>query len=143
MGTEAAAILTDLIEGRENAAAAVFDPWRLPPAAAATGWLKHNAASGLHFFADRLRRGTEVADLLPGEGRVVADGIGQKAVHRDEDGALHAVAARCTHLGCIVGWNEAERTWDCPCHGSRFGALGEVLNGPATAPLESRKPPLG
>ena len=103
--------------------------------------LKHNADSGLHFFADRAKRGGDVADLAPGEGRVIGDGLRQKAVHRDEDGVLHAVSARCTHLGCIVDWNGAERTWDCPCHGSRFGALGEVLNGPATGNLKPEEPP--
>ncbi len=69
---------------------------------------------------------------------MIGSGLGQKAVHRDYHGVLHAVSARCTHLGCIVDWNAPEQTWDCPCHGSRFGARGEVLNGPATAPLEKR-----
>jgi Rieske Fe-S protein len=100
--------------------------------------MKHNADSGLHFFADRARRTGSADDLAPGEGSVVADGLGQKAVYRDDDGVLHAVSARCTHLGCIVRWNGAERTWDCPCHGSRFEATGEVANGPATKPLEPR-----
>jgi Rieske Fe-S protein len=60
------------------------------------------------------------------------------AVHRDEQGAAHAVSAVCTHLGCIVAWNDAERTWDCPCHGSRFEIDGTVLQGPAVAELEAR-----
>ena len=72
---------------------------------------------------------------------MIGDGLGQKAVHRDLDGRLHAVSARCTHLGCIVRWNEAEETWDCPCHGSRFEADGALANGPATAPLKPEKPP--
>ena len=60
------------------------------------------------------------------------------AVHRDDDGALHAVSAVCTHMGCLVQFNGAERTWDCPCHGSRFGVDGEVVHGPAKRPLEAR-----
>jgi glycine/D-amino acid oxidase-like deaminating enzyme/nitrite reductase/ring-hydroxylating ferredoxin subunit len=141
MGTAAARILADAALGREHQWAAAFDPRRLPRPRSAPALLKHNAEAGFHFFADRARRGTGVAELAPGEGRVIGDGLGQKAVHRGDDGRLHAVSARCTHLGCIVGWNSAERTWDCPCHGSRFDALGEVLNGPATGRLRTEDPP--
>ncbi|WP_053712916.1 Rieske 2Fe-2S domain-containing protein [Streptomyces sp. XY413] len=62
------------------------------------------------------------------------------AVHRDDRGKLYAVSAVCTHLGCLVAFNNAERTWECPCHGSRFGIDGEVLQGPALTPLEPRDP---
>jgi Rieske Fe-S protein len=81
-----------------------------------------------------VKRG-EVEEIGPGEGRIVGAGLGQRAVYRDDDGALHELSARCTHLGCIVNWNTAERTWDCPCHGSRFAANGEVIEGPAVRPL--------
>jgi glycine/D-amino acid oxidase-like deaminating enzyme/nitrite reductase/ring-hydroxylating ferredoxin subunit len=138
MGTAAGRMLADRVGGRDNAWAARFDPWRLPPAKAVKELVRHNADSGLHFFADRLHRGGSAAELRPGEGRVLGSGLGQKAVHRDDDGVLHAVSARCTHLGCIVKWNGGARTWDCPCHGSRFGPDGAVLNGPATQPLEPR-----
>jgi glycine/D-amino acid oxidase-like deaminating enzyme/nitrite reductase/ring-hydroxylating ferredoxin subunit len=141
MGAAGGRVLADRVAGRANPWASIFDPWRTPPPRAAKVWLEHNADSGLHFFADRLKRGGSPGDLQPGEGRIVGSGLGQKAVHRDYEGNLHAVAARCTHLGCIVNWNEPEQTWDCPCHGSRFGALGEVLNGPATSPLEPRDAP--
>ncbi|MGN4159672.1 Rieske 2Fe-2S domain-containing protein, partial [Streptomyces sp. NEAU-PBA10] len=60
----------------------------------------------------------------------------RRAVHRAEDGTVRAVSARCTHLGCLVSFNQAETTWECPCHGSRFGTDGAVLQGPATRPLE-------
>jgi glycine/D-amino acid oxidase-like deaminating enzyme/nitrite reductase/ring-hydroxylating ferredoxin subunit len=141
MGVGAGRILADRIAGRDNEWASTFDPWRLPPLGSVKEWATHNADSGLHFFADRLKRAGSASDLKPGEGRIVGSGLGQAAVHRDYEGTLHAVSARCTHLGCIVQWNRAEQTWDCPCHGSRFGALGEVLNGPATAALEAREPP--
>jgi Rieske Fe-S protein len=75
----------------------------------------------------------------PGEARVVQDGLGKKGVYRHEDGTLHAVSLRCTHLGCLVRFNAAERSWDCPCHGSRFGVDGSVLEGPAVRPLDRRE----
>ena len=138
-GAESGRILADIVAGRPNEGAETFDPRRLPPLSSATQLMKHGADTGLHFFADRARRGGSAEDLAPGDGGIFGDGLGQKAVHRDDDGVLHAVSARCTHLGCIVRWNAAERTWDCPCHGSRFEATGEVANGPATNRLEPRE----
>jgi glycine/D-amino acid oxidase-like deaminating enzyme/nitrite reductase/ring-hydroxylating ferredoxin subunit len=133
-------VLADRIGGRENAAASRFDPWRLPSPRAVPKLIEHNAKSGLHFLADRLPSRRSGSELEPGEGAVIGSGLAKKAVHRDREGALHAVSARCTHLGCIVEWNAPEATWDCPCHGSRFGATGEVLEGPATAPLRAESP---
>ena len=141
MGTAAGVILADRALGRDNEWAQTFDPWRLPPISAAPTLVRHNAEAGVHLLGDRLKRGHGVEDLEPGEGRVVGDGLKQTAVHRDADGVLHAVSARCTHLGCIVNWNAAASTWDCPCHGSRFSPLGEVLNGPATGNLDREDPP--
>jgi Rieske Fe-S protein len=89
----------------------------------------------LHFFGDRVVKRGSVDEIAPGEGRIVGDGLGQRAAYRDDDGTLHELSARCTHLGCIVNWNSAESTWDCPCHGSRFAATGEVIEGPAVSPL--------
>ena len=143
LGAASAAILADTVSGRENPWGKTFDAWRRPPVRSLPKAMLHNAENGIAFFGDRLRRGREVDDLAPGEGRVVGSGLGQTAVHRGDDGALHAVSARCTHLGCIVRWNAGERTWDCPCHGSRFEPDGTVLAGPATRPLERREPPAG
>ena len=70
-----------------------------------------------------------------GEGRVVEIGGEKAAVYRDESGAVHAVSPVCTHALCIVHWNGAEKSWDCPCHGSRFGIDGDVLEGPAVKAL--------
>lgn len=134
MGTAAAMILADNVLGVENPWARTFDPRRLPGPSAWGELAKANAGTGVHFFGDRLRRRGR-PDLAPGEGAVVDEGIGKRAHYRDADGALHELSARCTHLGCIVSWNSGDRTWDCPCHGSRFAATGEVIEGPATKPL--------
>jgi Rieske Fe-S protein len=80
-------------------------------------------------------------DAIPrGEARVLRDGLGKTGAYRDDDGQLHGVSLRCTHLGCLLRFNGAERSWDCPCHGSRFDVDGAVLEGPAVHPLESRTP---
>src|SRR5215213_2144402 len=73
-----------------------------------------------------------------GAGAIIRRRGQRYAVHRDESGGLHSVSAICTHLGCTVLFNDAEHTWDCPCHGSRFTADGNVIHGPATTPLERR-----
>jgi nucleotide-binding universal stress UspA family protein/nitrite reductase/ring-hydroxylating ferredoxin subunit len=76
-----------------------------------------------------------LSEILPGEGGIVATGDHKVAVYRDPNGTVTALSATCTHMGCIVKWNAAEQTWDCPCHGSRFAPTGEVVNGPAERPL--------
>ena len=138
MGTAAGGTLADRTLGRETPAAEHFAPERLHPVAGTPSFVKQNADDGFRFFVDRLRKRGGSSALRPGEGRVVGSGLGQRAVYRDQDGELHSLSARCTHLGCIVGFNTAERTWDCPCHGSRFGLDGEVIEGPAVNPLEPK-----
>ena len=133
-GTAAAMMLTDMIGGAPSAWLPAFDSRRVTPRQSAPKFLKENATVGALFFGDRLRRGSADA-IPPGEGRIVRHGLGQAAVYRDENGSVHALSARCTHLGCIVKWNGVERTWDCPCHGSRFDTSGEVVQGPAVNPL--------
>ncbi len=137
MGTAAGAILADLALERENPWADSFPTIRFDPRRGGIAALRENADDGFRFFAGRLRgRRRSAADLAPGEGAVVGAGLTQRAAYRDEAGELHLLSARCTHLGCIVKFNAAERTWDCPCHGSRFGALdGEPIEGPAVRPL--------
>jgi Rieske Fe-S protein len=78
---------------------------------------------------------SSVEQIAPGQGAVVRRGLKKIAVYRDEQGDAHECSAVCPHLGCIVHWNGLEKTWDCPCHGSRFDAHGEVVNGPANGPL--------
>lgn len=138
MGTSAAAILGDLVAGRHNRWADTFNPMRVRPKAGVMSFVRENANVARHFFSDRIAHRGSSEDLQPGEGRVVGSGLGQRAVYRDKSGEVHSLSARCTHLGCIVNFNRPERTWDCPCHGSRFAATGEVIEGPATSPLERR-----
>jgi Rieske Fe-S protein len=138
MGTAAGELLAALVDGREHPWAELFDTLRLRPRASATGFVKENLNVALRFFGDRVLKRAGIGSIPPGEGRIVGSGLGQRAVYRAEDGTLHSLSARCTHLGCIVSWNSGEKTWDCPCHGSRFGARGEVIMGPAVSPLEPR-----
>lgn len=141
-GTLAAMVLSDLIAGREHPAADLLDPNRVS-VRSAPQVAQLNALTGLRFFGDRLTRAEASSsdDVPAGEARVVRSGLGKVGVFRDDDGELHAVSLRCTHLGCLTRWNDAERSWDCPCHGSRFDPDGRVLAGPAVDPLERREPP--
>jgi glycine/D-amino acid oxidase-like deaminating enzyme/nitrite reductase/ring-hydroxylating ferredoxin subunit len=134
-GTAAAIMLSDLGLGRPSPWIEVFDSTRIKPFASAREFLEENANVAARFFGDRLTGRLSGSDPAPGEGKVKRLGLWQVAVYRDESGQLHSVLARCTHLGCIVRWNGAERTWDCPCHGSRFGHDGKVVHGPAVEPL--------
>ena len=139
-GTAAAMILADTILGRENPWAELFDSNRFTPRASAARFVEENAVAGVRFAADRVtKRGTrEIEELAPGEGDIVRLRGEKVAGHRRDDGTLVAVSPTCTHLGCQVNWNRAERSWDCPCHGSRFSPDGDVLHGPAVHRLERR-----
>ncbi len=109
------------------------------------GAVKGLFAQGLNYtrrvIGDRLAKAdpTPVSRLAPAEGKVLEVDGEKTAVYRDEDGALHAVSPVCTHMGCLVDFNGRDRTWDCACHGSRFGVDGDVLHGPAKRPLETRQ----
>ncbi|MDQ1015469.1 FAD-dependent oxidoreductase [Streptomyces afghaniensis] len=139
-GIMAGSLLAARITGEEREWSGLYDPRRLKPAVReAPAFLKTQAKVAGHFVGDRLRPSPPVESLPPGEGAVVrADGHHRLAVYRDDDGNLHSVSARCTHLGCLVAFNSAERAWECPCHGSRFDTDGKVIQGPATKPLEQR-----
>ena len=138
-GTVAAVLLRDLIGGTANEWAALYDPSRRDISHGLKPFVRENVKVAAHWLGDRLMGATDVDRLGPGEaGIVLQDGGEHVAVYRDDEGVMHAVSASCTHLGCLVGWNEAERTWDCPCHGSRFGIDGEVIAAPAVHPLPSR-----
>ena len=136
-GTMAGMLLADLVQGRENPWAEVYDPSRKDLRASASKLVKENVEVAKELVKGQFR--TEIDspdDLAPGEAGIYRSGIGLGAAYRDESGTVHCVSARCTHLGCTVRFNDAEKSWDCPCHGSRFGIDGRVLHGPAVEPLK-------
>jgi Rieske Fe-S protein len=105
--------------------------------------LKLQAKVAGHLVGDRVRRShvDSVADVEAGTGAVLRVAGERCAVYRDDAGNVHAVSARCTHLGCIVSFNDAETAWECPCHGSRFAVDGSVIQGPAIHPLAPQQLP--
>jgi Rieske Fe-S protein len=134
-GTIAGMVLTDLVQGRENAWAALYDPARKPHGV--VQYLKENLDVVRKELGDRFERGDVASrdEIVGGRGAIVRDGVHLVACWRDENGALHERSATCPHLGCVVAWNDVEKTWDCPCHGSRFSCRGKVINGPANRDL--------
>src|SRR5215207_1322316 len=132
-----AMLISDAIAGRKNPYASTFDSTRLLPSVTRQ-LLTNSTHVAVRWMGDRVKafaRGSGTNELQVGEGRIERDGSAIVAVARDQEGTLHRVRATCTHMGCIVGFNDAEQTWDCPCHGSRFRLDGSVLDGPATTPL--------
>lgn len=135
-GTIAGMLITDLILGRDNRWEKLYDPSR-KSLRAAPEFLKENLNVAAQ-YRDLVRRG-EVASadaIAPDSGALIRDGARLLAVYRDADGGLHTRSALCTHLYCVVDWNDTEKTWDCPCHGSRFDRYGKVVNGPAIEDLK-------
>jgi glycine/D-amino acid oxidase-like deaminating enzyme/nitrite reductase/ring-hydroxylating ferredoxin subunit len=139
-GTFAGRLLADLIGDRDNDWAPTFNPNRVSPRSAHEV-AKLGAKFSFDFVADRVKpaEAGEAEQVPPGEARVVRDGVGKIGAYRDAEGGLHAVSLRCTHLGCLLRFNAAETSWDCPCHGSRFSVDGAVLEGPAVSPLDPRE----
>ena len=121
-GAAAGMMIADLIRGRASPWQKLYDPARPYP----KDFHKNGDSQSIVAGAD---------DIPPGEGGVIVRGEEKIAAWRDESGGLHAVSATCTHKGCTVTWNNADRTWDCPCHGSIFAADGSVIHGPARKPL--------
>lgn len=137
-GTIAGMLLTDLILGRANRWEKFYDPARKPVSGMAwRNFVAENANVGKEYVQDWLSGSDspDVSLLSRDEGTVVRRGLSKVAVYRDPNGALHECSAVCPHLGCIVHWNNFEKVWDCPCHGSRFDADGKVIHGPAISDL--------
>lgn len=134
-GTIAGILITDLILERHNPWQALYDPAR--KTLRATGEFLKETANVAAQYAQWVTPGDVdgVEEIAKDSGSVVRRGASKVAVYRDATGALHERSAACPHLGCIVAWNSAEKTWDCPCHGSRFDKFGGVINGPANTGL--------
>ncbi|MDF2097331.1 FAD-dependent oxidoreductase [Aquibaculum arenosum] len=139
-GALAGEVLAAAILGSDHPAAPLYDAARLKPLAGGARFLKENTKAGLHMAGDRLfgRKTHRLSAIPPGEGGIIKQGSELLAVRREPSGKLQALSAICTHLGCVVDWNAIDRTWDCPCHGSRFDEDGAVIAGPATSRLEPR-----
>lgn len=140
-GVVAGRLLADLITDTPNEWAELYDPNRIN-VKSLPSFAKKGGHDANRLVGDRLKAGldrAETSELGAGAGAVFDVDGDKVGVYRDDDGTVHGVSATCTHLGCIVAWNDAERSWDCPCHGSRFSATGEVLQGPAATPLEPRE----
>jgi Rieske Fe-S protein len=135
-GTIAGALITDLIMGRDNEWATLYEPTR-KTLRALPEFAKENI-NVAEQFTDWVTPGeVDSADeIAPGEGAIVRRGLTKVAVYKDKNGTAHERSAVCRHLGCIVAWNSLEKTWDCPCHGSRYDANGKVIMGPANSDLE-------
>lgn len=139
-GYIAAEVLAHKILGKEHPCRDLYDATRVKPIAGGLTFVSENVKTAAHLVGDRYFGGKTVKleTIAAGEGGIVSHEGELLAVRRGKDGHLVARSANCTHLGCIVDWNPVDRTWDCPCHGSRFDEDGEVLSGPATARLEAK-----
>ncbi|HEY0005392.1 MAG TPA: FAD-dependent oxidoreductase [Pyrinomonadaceae bacterium] len=137
----AAILLTDMILARENPWGELFDPSRFKPVTSAKDFIKENLNVAKEFMADRIKTPEldETVALATGAGEVVEWKGERVALYKDDDGHLFACSAVCTHMGCLVHWNGAERSWDCPCHGSRFNYDGQVIQGPANKDLKPKQ----
>ena len=137
-GTLAGFVLADLLRDIENPWQELLDATRIKPLAGAKAFLTENVAFPQHYLLDRLKAAKPeegLTALSPGQGDVFRIRGERMAVYKDPSGQLSACSAVCPHLGCLVHWNPSERSWDCPCHGSRFEPHGAVLNGPALTAL--------
>jgi glycine/D-amino acid oxidase-like deaminating enzyme/nitrite reductase/ring-hydroxylating ferredoxin subunit len=135
-GTAAAIMIADLVTGVENPWLDLFDARRIKPVAGGAEFMKGNAGVAGELVGGYFSsKPSSFEALAPGQADVLKVDGKNVAAYRDGEGRLHAVSAVCTHMGCLVGWNETDRSWDCPCHGSRFEYSGEIIHGPAVKPL--------
>jgi len=133
--TAAALLIRDLIVDGASPWEELYRPARFTPAASAKTFAVQNLEVAAQFVTGKLLLDTAAADVAPGEGKAVVIDGQRVGAYRDEAGRLHLVDSTCTHLGCELKWNAAEKTWDCPCHGSRFTCDGKIVEGPALRPL--------
>jgi glycine/D-amino acid oxidase-like deaminating enzyme/nitrite reductase/ring-hydroxylating ferredoxin subunit len=141
-GTVAARLLADLITGRDNPYAELYAARRITPVKSAPRFIEENVLVLKSFMQDYVteRPHGRLDAVQPGSGAIVEHDGERVAAYRASDGSVTMISPVCTHLKCLVHWNSAETSWDCPCHGSRFGTDGRVLEGPALAPLAEVQP---
>ena len=140
-GTIAGMLISDLIQERDNEWKKIYDPSR--KTLKSVGEFARENLNVAAQYVDYVTGG-EVKDenqIERGSGSIIRRGLEKIAVYKDDAGECHELSAICPHLGCIVDWNDTEKTWDCPCHGSRFSAFGKVVNGPANTDLEPAEDP--
>lgn len=136
--TISAFIIPDLVDGKETDLTKLLSPGRVKPAASASSVVQEGITSAAHLVKDKITAlaADKADEVKKGEGKIIRMDGESFAAYRDDKGKLHLLKPTCPHMGCNVLWNNAEKSWDCPCHGSRFGIEGELLNGPAMHPLE-------
>jgi glycine/D-amino acid oxidase-like deaminating enzyme/nitrite reductase/ring-hydroxylating ferredoxin subunit len=137
LGTVAGVMISDAILGRANPWTELFDPGRKALTRGLWDYLKENVDYPYYMIRDRFAGADarSLREVRRGQGKVIERKGAMVAAYRDDAGAVTLRSAICTHMGCTVAWNTAERTWDCPCHGSRFTPTGDVISGPAESPL--------
>lgn len=142
LGTVSALVIADLIITGENKYSELFNPSRVKPVAGFSNFMKEAADVVGNLIGGRLtaKQIDSIAEMKNGEARVVKLDGHVLALYKDDSGEIHSLSSACTHIKCTVGWNNAEKTWDCPCHGSRFSYNGIMLNAPARRDLEKIKP---
>ena len=140
-GTIAGILISDLITGKKNEWEKLYDPGRFKIIASAQAFIKDNMSVMAEYFKDYPGNAEvdKLSEVKKGEGNIIEIKGEKFGAYRDPDNHMHIVSAVCTHLQCIVKWNNDEMSWDCPCHGSRFTPEGKVINGPTNADLPHYK----
>jgi Rieske Fe-S protein len=140
-GTLSGCIISDIILGRKNEFVELYQPSRIKPIAGFKEFVKENANAVWHLISDRFsaEKIESLKEIQNGSGCLIDHDGKRLAVYKDENGKVHALNPTCTHAGCIVKWNQDEKSWDCPCHGGRYTIEGKILCGPPTKDLQKLK----
>jgi glycine/D-amino acid oxidase-like deaminating enzyme/nitrite reductase/ring-hydroxylating ferredoxin subunit len=139
-GTLAAMIVSDQLLDKSNPWEETFKANRFTPLKSAKDFITENANAASQYFKDtpwNVDAGA-LSEIHAGEGKIIEQDMQKLAVYKDEKGNTHVVSAVCTHMKCVVNWNQSEKSWDCPCHGSRFNFDGKVIEGPALIDLPGK-----
>ena len=141
-GAVAAGVFESIVlRDEEDALGKLLSPRRLAPVKSAKGFAAENVTVARHMVSDRIKARSGIpADVAPGDGEIMRVDGENCAVHRTVDGELLVLSAVCPHMKCLVQWNPSARSWDCPCHGSRFDVEGQVIEGPSLSGLERQGP---